>query len=86
MYNVTGQCVTIFEDNEGCIKLAENDTSTKRTKHIDVRFHFLRETVQEGKVELAFVRSYDQLADVLTKNVRGEILARLARRAMGMID
>ena len=39
------RAVTIFEDNDGAIKLAENPICKNRTKHIDARYHFVRETV-----------------------------------------
>lgn len=39
----------------------------KRTKHIDVRFHFIRDLVNNGEIELVFVESKNQLADILTK-------------------
>jgi hypothetical protein len=73
----------MFEDNEGCIKLAYNNASTKRLKHIDVRYHFIQEHVVDGHVELRYIPTKDQLADCLTKHVCGAILSRLVKKIMG---
>ncbi len=60
---------TIYEDNVGAIKLAENWSSTKRTKHIDVRHHYVRELMEKEIIEIKHVSSENQPADMLTKNV-----------------
>ena len=57
----------IYEDNQGCIALSENPMFHKRTKHIDIRYHFIRERVASGEVVLKYVATEHQLADLLTK-------------------
>jgi hypothetical protein len=57
----------ILEDNQGCIALSENPVHHQRTKHIDVRYHFVRERVESGEVKLVYVPTEHQLADLLTK-------------------
>ena len=59
----------IFEDNQGCIALTENPVFHRRTKHIDIRYHFIREKVASGEVVLKYVPNADQLADLLTKGL-----------------
>ena len=59
----------IFEDNQGCIALTENPVFHRRTKHIDIRYHFIREKVASGEVVLKYVPTADQLADLLTKGL-----------------
>ena len=59
--------VNVFEDNEGVIKLATNKHASRRTKHIDVKHHLVRDASDARKVRVAYVRSGDQLADLLTK-------------------
>jgi hypothetical protein len=54
-------------DNKSAISLAKNHVHHDRSKHIDVKFHSIREYIEEGKVEVAHVRTHDQLADILTK-------------------
>jgi hypothetical protein len=57
----------ILEDNQGCIALSENPVLHQRTKHIDVRYHFVRERVESGEVRLVYVPTEHQLADLMTK-------------------
>jgi hypothetical protein len=44
--------VTLLKDNIGCIKMANNSENRKRTKHIDLRYHYLREKVTNGEIML----------------------------------
>ena len=60
--------VKILVDNIGAIYIAENAV-TKRTKHIDTRYHVIQEYVSDGVVELCFVESVENIADIFTKNV-----------------
>jgi hypothetical protein len=65
--------VTLFEDNSAAICLANDDGAAHRTKHIDVKFHYVREQVQRGVVRVEAVRTDEQHADVLTKALGGEL-------------
>lgn len=62
-------CVSIpmYIDNQSAIKLAKNSEFHKRSKHIDVRFHFVRDVVNRKEIELNYVQSKQQLADIFTK-------------------
>jgi len=55
-------------DNQGSIKLIKNPEFHKRTKHIDVRFHYIREIYENGQIDIKYVPSSKQLADILTKH------------------
>ena len=57
----------MFEDNQGCIALAYNPVHHKRMKHIDVKYHFLREQVMRQICELIYCPTEDMRADILTK-------------------
>ena len=59
--------MNVFEDNEGAIKLATNKYASRRTKRIDVKHHLVRDASDARKVRVAYVRSEDQHADLLTK-------------------
>ncbi|KAH9779134.1 hypothetical protein KPL71_007611 [Citrus sinensis] len=61
------KCTTIYCDNSSTIRLSKNPVLHGRSKHIDVRFHFLRDLTRDGVVELVFCETKDQLADVMTK-------------------
>ena len=54
-------------DNNSAIALSKNHVFYKRTKHIDIRFHFIRELVNDKEICLEFCRYEDQLADIFTK-------------------
>ena len=66
---LTGSCVRVFEDNQEVIALAENPLSSARSKHIDVRFHFVRGPLRAKKIDIQFVASEEQHADILTKSL-----------------
>eukprot|EP00253_Pinus_taeda_P005067 PITA_05067 len=58
---------TICCDNSSAIALSKNSVFHKRTKHIDIKFHVIRELVNNGEIVLQHYRTEDQLADILTK-------------------
>ncbi|KAJ0520490.1 putative RNA-directed DNA polymerase [Helianthus annuus] len=64
----------IWSDNEAAIQISENPVQHDRTKHIEVDRHFIKEKLEAGIITLPFVRSEDQLADILTKAVNERIL------------
>jgi hypothetical protein len=53
--------------------LANNYATSQRTKHIDIRAHFLREYIESGVLKVVFIRSEDNDADILTKNTPDEL-------------
>ena len=63
------QPIKIYCDNVGAIFMSHNAKSGARTKHIDIKYHFIREQVENGTVEIVFVRSEENDADIFTKNV-----------------
>ena len=61
--------VIVFCDSQSAIHLAKNQVYHARTKHIDVRYHFVREIIKEGGVLVQKIKTDDNLADMLTKVV-----------------
>ena len=61
--------VPILMDSQSAIKLSENPEFHKRSKHIDITHHFIRECISEEKVKLVFVQTTEQLADGFTKGL-----------------
>jgi hypothetical protein len=61
--------ITLLEDNIGCIKVANNLKDRKRIKHIDLRYHYLREKIINGEIILDWVQSANQLTDSLIKSL-----------------
>lgn len=60
---------TIYEDNQGCIALARNPVFHSRTKHIDIKFHFLREKIEKGVMKLKYKPTNEMIADGFTKEL-----------------
>jgi transposase InsO family protein len=60
-------CTTLCIDNQSAIKLIYNPVYHKKTKHIDVKYNFIREKVCQGLIQIKYVPSCEQLADILTK-------------------
>jgi hypothetical protein len=60
----------VYVDNIGCIFLEKNKASGERTKHINMKYHFIREQI--GLIEVKFVRSEENHADRFTKNLGSE--------------
>ena len=59
--------VKLLVDNQSAITLSKNPVHHNRTKHIDTRYHFVRQCVEDKKIEIAFIWTEDQLADIFTK-------------------
>jgi hypothetical protein len=78
-------CTTIMCDNSSTIKLSKNPVMHGRSKHIDVRFHFLRNLTKEGTVELIHCGSQDQIADIITKPLKLEVFQKL-RKLLGVCE
>ena len=72
----------IHEDNQSAICMAKNPQFHGRTKHVSIKYHFIRDQVDEGTVKLQYCKSENMLADVLTKGLPREQFERL-RKVMG---
>ena len=60
--------IIVHVDNTGDIFLAKNETLGQRTKHIQTRYHFTREYVQDGILKIVYIYSENNEADIFTKN------------------
>ena len=69
-------CV-IYCDNCSTIKLSKNPVMHGRSKHISIRYHFLRDLAKNGVVELKYCRSQEQIADIMTKPLKLDTFERL---------
>ena len=76
--------IVVRVDNIGAIFIGTNVTVSQRSKHIDVRYHFVREYVQDGFIRIIFVRTKDNDADIFTKNLSGELHDRHATKIVGV--
>ncbi|GJR52735.1 hypothetical protein Tco_1403256 [Tanacetum coccineum] len=85
-YKFTFNKIPLYCDNKSVIALCCNNVQHSRAKHIDVRYHFIEEQVENGIVELYFVRTEYQLADIFTKPLPRErfnfLIKKLGMRSM----
>ena len=72
-------------DNESAIKIAYNPVQHSRTKHIEIRHHFIRDHVARGDIELAYVPTKDKLADICTKPL-DEARFTYSRNELNIVD
>ena len=68
--------IIIKVDNVGAMFMAENTSTSARTRHIDIRYQYVREFIVDGLIKVIFVRTHDNLADDFTKNVNGDTFQR----------
>jgi hypothetical protein len=67
LFGIDIPATTLFSDNQSAIALTKEHQYHARTKHIDIRFHFLRWIVEEGRLRLIYCPTDDMVADVFTK-------------------
>ena len=65
MFNVSG--VTINCDNQGAIALSKDNKFHAWTKHIDIHYHFIHEVVEDGKIQVEYIPTDDNVVDIFTK-------------------
>ena len=70
-------------DNQGAITLASNLINNKRARHIDIRYHAIRDWVQKKWVQIRWIPSEHNVADVMTKGL-GSVLFYVHRRTLGV--
>ncbi|GKB21993.1 retrovirus-related pol polyprotein from transposon TNT 1-94 [Tanacetum coccineum] len=84
-YDVLYDKVPIFCDNTSAIAISNNPVLHSRTKHIDIRYHFIRDHILKGDIELHFVPTDLQLADIFTKPLAEPSFTRLVAE-LGMLN
>ena len=84
-YGLVLNKIPIMCDNMSAIAISNNHVQHSRMKHIDIRYHFLREHVMSGTVELHFVPTEQQLADIFTKPLDETTFSRLVSE-LGMLN
>ena len=67
LFDLEMDATCIYCDNQSCIKLFENPVFHDKSKHIDIKYQYIRDMVEKGDVKLQYVSTDEQVADVLTK-------------------
>ena len=71
----------MYGDNQSTIAVSQNGVKGERTKHVDVKYHFVTETVEAAKVKLQWVPTTQQQADIFTKALAAPVFLQLRRAA-----
>ena len=77
--------VPLLCDNESAIRMADNPVEHSLTKHIAIRYHFLRDHQQKGDIEISYINTKDQLADIFTKPLDEQTFNKL-RHELNILD
>jgi len=76
----TDQPITVYCDNTSVISLSKNPMMHSRTKHIPIKYHFLREQVAEQNIILEYISTKEHIADIFTKPVPREAFEHLHQK------
>jgi hypothetical protein len=77
--------VPLLCDNESVIRMANNPIEHSRIKHIDIRYHFLRDHQQQADIAIDYVSTHNQLADIFTKPLDEKTFRKL-RNELNVLD
>ena len=80
----SGKPIVIYEDNQSAICMTKHQQFHGRSKHIDIRHHFVREKVATNEVEVKYCKSVDMIADILTKPLSAAQFNKL-KSMLGMV-
>lgn len=84
-FGIYDDCVPSFCDNTSAINISKDPVHHSRVKHIEIRHHFLKDNVEKGYLDVKFLETEDQLADILTKPLSKDRFDRL-RMELGMVQ
>jgi hypothetical protein len=77
--------VPLLCDNESAIRMADNPFEHNRIKHIDIRYHFLRDHQQKGNIKITYVNTHNQLASIFTQPLDEKTFSKL-RNELNILD
>ncbi|KAL0436856.1 UNVERIFIED_CONTAM: protein NRT1/ PTR FAMILY 2.7 [Sesamum radiatum] len=84
LYFAQDRATKIMVDNKSAIALAKNPVFHDRSKHIDARFHFIRDCIANKEIEVEYVKTLDQVADIFTKALKKDRFQQL-RQMIGVV-
>jgi len=84
-YGVKLEKVPLYCDNTSAINLTKNPIQLSKTKHIEIRHHFIRDHIKKGGIEIMFVKTENQLADLFIKPLARDRFNKL-RTELGVLD
>jgi hypothetical protein len=78
------EAVELHVDNKSAIALMKNPVFHDRSKHIQTRYHFIRQCIDTGDIDVQFVRTEEQLSDIMTKAL-GRVRFQELHRRIGIV-
>ena len=78
--------IIVRVDNVGAIFMTKNITTTGCSKHVDIRYKFVTEYIEDGIIKVIFVKSADNDSDIMTKNLGSELHSKHAGKMISMKD
>ena len=84
-YENASNPTVVYEDNQSAICMSKNQQCHGQSKHIDIKYHFVREKVSEGQIELRYCTTENMLADMFTKGLSGPKFKKLCKM-IGMVE
>lgn len=75
------ESITVYTDSQSCINMIENRKFSNRTKHIDIKYHYVREQAANKSVDLVYISTHENIADMLTKPLASVKLVDLSEKA-----
>ena len=72
----------LYCDNQAAVSISHNDIHHHRTKHIDIKYHFIKQQIDEGKIMLTWISNEHQLADIFTKGLGANLFTRFRNKLM----
>jgi hypothetical protein len=72
--------IIVKTDNVGAMFMTQNSSSGVRTRHVNTRYHYVRENLDDGIIKIEFIKSFENQSDIFTKNVTQEIYERHVKK------
>jgi hypothetical protein len=85
LFDQIPESTIIYCDNQSCIRLSEHPVFHERSKHIEIKYYFIQDKVQEGVVKLKYIPTNEQTTDILTKPL-SRIKFAYFREKMGIVE
>jgi len=73
----------VYEDNKGCVDVIKSPKVNPRTRHISIKYHHFREHVTNGNIEVEWIDTKNQLADIFTKPLSKQAFTYLRNKLLG---
>jgi hypothetical protein len=85
LFNREAEVPTLLVDNKAAIQLCKNPVFHERSKHIELKYHYIREQLKKGHIAVEFIGTNDQLADIFTKSL-GRVKFQELRGRIGVVE